>query len=346
MAQTASKDKEKERELTGRQKAAILLITLGSEVSASVLKHFREEEIEQISLEIATQRNIAQETKDKILGEFYSIWQAQQYITQGGINYARDILERALGSNKAMEILQRLTASMQVRPFDFVRKADPNQLLSFISNEHPQTIALIMAYLQPEQSSVVLSSLPPERQADVTRRIALMDRTSPEVLREVERVLERKLSSLVSQDFTKAGGVEAVVEVLNRVDRSTEKTIMESLAVQDPQLAEEIKKRMFLFEDIATMDRMAIQRVLREVDLNRDLPLALKVASEELRKKIMANVSKRAQENVREAIELLGPVRLRDVEEAQQKIVNIIRRLEEQGEIVVGSRGGGDDIVV
>lgn len=342
MAQAASKEKE----LTGRQKAAILLVSLGPEVSARVVKHLRDEEIETISFEIATLRGVQPELREKVLYEFYQIYQAQQYLTQGGMDYAKEILERALGSSKAMEILQRLTASMQVRPFDFVRKADPNQLLSFIGQEHPQTIALIMAYLQPEQASVVLASLPPERQADVTRRIALMDRTSPEVLREVERVLERKLSSLVSQDFTMAGGVDAVVEVLNRVDRSTEKTIMESLAVQDPTLAEEIKKRMFLFEDIALLDRLAIQRVLREVDLNRDLPMALKVASEDLKRKIMANLSKRAQENVKENMDLLGPVRLRDVEESQTKIVNIVRKLEEQGEIIIGGRGGGDDIVV
>jgi flagellar motor switch protein FliG len=340
LAQTAAK------ELTGRQKAAILLISLGPELSAKVFHHLREEEIESLALEIASQRQIAPELREKVIYEFYQIYQAQQYISQGGIDYAKEILDRALGTTKAMEILQRLTASLQVRPFSFVRKADPNQLISFIQGEHPQTIALIMAYLAPEQASVVLASLPPERQADVARRIAIMDRTSPEVLKEVERVLERKLASLVNQDYTVAGGVESVVDVLNRVDRSTEKTIMESLAVQDPALAEEIKKRMFLFEDVVTLDNRSLQRVLREVDLQRDLPLALKVASEEVKRKILGNISRRAQENLREAMDFLGPVRLRDVEEAQTKIVNIIRKLEELGEIVVGSRGGGEDIVV
>ncbi|MDB4897676.1 MAG: fliG [Firmicutes bacterium] len=340
MAQTAAK------ELSGRQKAAILLISLGPELSAKVFHHLREEEIESLALEIASQRQIAPELREKVIYEFYQIYQAQQYISQGGMDYAKEILDRALGTTKAMEILQRLTASLQVRPFSFVRKADPNQLISFIQGEHPQTIALIMAYLAPEQASVVLASLPPERQADVARRIAIMDRTSPEVLKEVERVLERKLASLVNQDYTVAGGVESVVDVLNRVDRSTEKTIMESLAVQDPALAEEIKKRMFLFEDVVTLDNRSLQRVLREVDLQRDLPLALKVASEEVKRKILGNISRRAQENLREAMDFLGPVRLRDVEEAQTKIVNIIRKLEELGEIVVGSRGGGEDIVV
>jgi len=334
------------KELSGRQKAAILMISLGPEVSAKVFQHLREEEIEAISLEIASQRQIPPEMREKVMYEFYQIYQAQQFISQGGIDYAKEILERALGANKAMEILQRLTASLQVRPFAFVRKADPNQLISFIQGEHPQTIALIMAYLQPEQASVVLASLPPERQADVARRIAIMDRTSPEVLKEVEKVLERKLASMVSQDFTTAGGVESVVEVLNRVDRGTERTIMESLAVQDPTLAEEIKKRMFLFEDVVTLDNRSLQKVLKEVDLQRDLPLALKVASEEVKRKIVSNISRRAQENLREAMDYLGPVRLRDVEEAQTKIVNIIRKLEEMGEIIVGSRGGGEDIVV
>lgn len=335
-----------QRELSGRQKAAILLISLGPELSAKVFGHLREAEIESISLEIASQRQIAADMREKILYEFYQIYQAQQFISQGGIDYAREILERALGQSKAVEILTRLTASLQTRPFDVVRKADPNQLLSFISGEHPQTIALIMAYLQPEQAAIVLGSLPPERQADVARRIAIMDRTSPEVLKEVEKVLERKLASMVSQDFTTAGGVESVVEVLNRVDRSTEKTIMESLAVQDPGLADEIKKRMFLFEDIVSLDNRSLQRVLREVDLSRDLPLALKVASDEVKRKVYANISRRAQENLREAMDYLGPVRLRDVEDSQTKIVNIIRKLEEMGEIVVGSRGGGEDIVV
>lgn len=332
-------------QLTGRQKAAILLITLGPEHAARVFKHLGQAEIEQVSLEIANQRHVDAEDRHAILMEFYQMAMAQQYIASGGIEFARELLEKALGPQKAMEIIQRLTASLQVRPFDFIRKADPAQLLSFLQNEHPQTIALILAYLHPDQASVVLSALPPDRQADVARRIAIMDRTSPDVLKEVERVLERKLSSLVSEDYTAAGGVEAVVEVLNRVDRSTEKVIMESLAVQDPGLAEEIKKRMFLFEDIVNLDNRSVQRVLHEVDHARDLPLALKMASEEVKQKIMRNISRRAAENLRENLEYLGPVRLRDVEEAQAKIVNIIRRLEEEGEIIVG-RGGGDDIVV
>lgn len=331
--------------LSGLDKCAILLISLGPGVAARVLEQLTHQEIERISLEIAMRTSVPPEERDQVLQEFFQMAVAKQYIQSGGLDYARDILERALGSQKAMEVIHRLTASLQVRPFDFVRKTDPAQLISFIQNEHPQAIALILAYLHPEQASVVLSALPPERQADVARRLAIMDRTSPEVLKEVERVLQRKLSSLVNQDYTAAGGIEAVVEVLNRVDRTTEKAIMETLAVQDPTLTEEIKKRMFMFEDLVDLDNRSVQRVLREVDLGRDLPLALKVASEEVKKKVMANISKRAAENLKEAMDYLGPVRLRDVEEAQSKIVAIIRRLEEDGEIII-SRGGGDEVVV
>ncbi|HHY95930.1 MAG TPA: flagellar motor switch protein FliG [Firmicutes bacterium] len=331
--------------LGSRQKAAVLLISLGPELSAQVFRHLREEEIEQLTLEIANVRKVPPEVRGKVFEEFLQMSLAREYMSRGGIEYAKDLLERALGSQRALDILQRLTATLQVRPFDFARKADPGQLRNFIQNEHPQTIALVLAYLHPEQAAAVLGSLPPELQADVARRIALMDRTSPEVIREVERVLERKLSSLSTQDFAAAGGLEAVVEVLNHVDRSTEKSIMETLGINDPQLAEEIKKRMFLFEDIVSLDDRSVQRVLRDVDLNRDLPMALKVSSEEVRQKVFRNLSKRAVESLKENMDYLGPVRLREVEEAQQKIVNVIRRLEEEGEIVI-ARGGGEEIVV
>lgn len=330
--------------LTGRQKAAILLISLGPELAAQVFKHFREDETEKISFEIANLKRVDNQTKDDVLYEFHQLCLAKEYIAQGGIDYAREVLERALGTQKAIDILNRLTSSLQVRPFDFIRKTDPSQVLNFIQSEHPQTIALIMAYLDPDQSAILLSALPPERQTDVARRIALMDRTSPEVVREIEKVLERKLSSLVSQDYTSAGGLQAVVDVLNRVDRSTEKTIMEAMEIQNPELAEEIKMRMFVFENIVQLDDRAIQQVLREVD-TKELALALKGASEEVAQKIRRNMSKRAADMLKEDIEFMGPVRLRDVEEAQQRIVNIIRKLEEAGEIIV-ARGGGDEIIV
>jgi flagellar motor switch protein FliG len=331
-------------ELTGKQKAAILLIALGPDISAQVLKHMREDEIEKLTLEIANQRKLSPEQKDKVLTEFHQMCLAKEYISNGGLDYAREVLEKALGAEKAVSIINRLTTSLQIRPFDFARKTDPGQLLNFIQNEHPQTIALIMAYLQPEQSAAIVQSLAPERQVDVARRIATMDRTSPDVIRDVERILERKLSSLVTQDFTAAGGVDSIVEILNRVDRTTERTIIENMEVQNPELAEEIKKRMFVFEDIVLLDDRSLQLVLREID-NKDLALALKATSGEVANKIYKNISKRAAEMLREEIEYMGPVRIRDVEESQQKIVNNIRRLEESGEIVV-SRGKGDEIIV
>lgn len=331
-------------EMTNKQKAAILLIALGPESSSQIFKYLREEEIDKLTLEIANQRKVPQEQKDKILTEFHQMLMAKDYISSGGLDYAREILEKALGTEKAVSIINRLTSSLQIRPFDFARKTDPAQLLNFIQNEHPQTIALIMSYLQPEQSGVILSSLPPDRQVDVAKRIATMDRTSPDVLKDVERILERKLSSLVTQDFTTAGGVDAIVEVLNRVDRTTERTIIENLEIHDPELAEEIKRRMFVFEDIVLLDDRSLQLVLREIE-SKDLALSLKASSSEVGEKIYKNMSKRAADMLREEIEYMGPVRIRDVEEAQQKIVNVIRRLEESGEIIV-ARGKGDEIIV
>jgi len=330
--------------LNGKQKAAILLISLGPEVSAQIFKHLKDEEIEQLTLEIANIRKVSSEDKGVIIAEFFDLLVAKEYISSGGIDYAKDVLEKALGSQKALDIIQRLTATLQVKPFDFVRKTDPSQLLNFIQSEHPQTLALIIAYLAPEQAAAILSALPPDRQADVAKRIAIMDRTSPEVIREIERHLERKLSAVVSEDFASAGGVQSVVDILNRVDRTTEKTIMESLEIQDPEMAEEIKKRMFVFEDIVQLDDRAIQQIMREVD-SKDLALALKGSNEEVGAKVGKNMSKRAADMLKEDMEFMGPVRLRDVEDAQQRIVNIIRKLEEAGEIIV-ARGGGDEIIV
>ncbi|QUH26276.1 flagellar motor switch protein FliG [Serpentinicella alkaliphila] len=329
--------------LTGREKAAILLISLGPEYSAQIFKHLNDDEIEELTLEIANMRKVSPDEKERILDEFYQICVAQEYISEGGINYAKDVLEKALGSHKALEIINKLTASLQVKPFDFARKADPGQLLNFIQNEHPQTIALILAYLPFNQSAQILSSLPQAKQSDVARRIATMDRTSPEIIKEVESVLERKLSSLVSQDYTSAGGIQSIVDILNSVDRGTEKNIMDTLELQDAELAEEIRKRMFVFEDIINLDSTSIQRFIKEID-NSDLTVALKGATEEVASVIYANMSKRMGEMIKEDMEFMGPVRLRDVEEAQQKIVNVIRKLEEAGEIII-ARGGGDEII-
>lgn len=330
--------------ISGREKAAILLISLGPEYSAQIFKHLNDEEIEELTLEIANMQKVSSEDKDKVLNEFYEICLAQQYISEGGINYAKDVLEKALGTQKAMDIINKLTASLQVRPFDFARKADPSQLLNFIQNEHPQTIALILAYLSPSQSAQILSALPQEKQSEVAQRIATMDRTSPEIIREVEVVLESKLSSLVNQDYTTAGGIQSIVDILNSVDRGTEKNIMDTLEIEDVELAEEIRKRMFVFEDIIGLDSTSIQRSIREID-NKELAIALKGATEEVADVIYANMSKRMAEMIKEDMDFMGPVRLRDVEEAQQKIVNTIRKLEEAGEIII-SRGGGDEIIV
>lgn len=330
-------------ELSGVQKAAILLIALGPEKSAMIFKHLKEEEIESLTLEIANTRSVSAQDKELVLNEFYQICLAQQYIAEGGIGYAKSLLDKALGEEAAQTVIARLTASLQVRPFEFVRKADPSQVLNFIQDEHPQTVAMILSYLSSNQAAMIISALPPEKQADVAKRIALMDRTSPDIIKEVESVLEKKLASLINQDYTIVGGVDAIVAILNTVDRATEKHIMETLEIDEPELADEVRKKMFVFEDILLLDDRAIQRVLRDVD-NKDLAIALKVANEEVKNVIFKNQSKRLAAMIQEDMEFMGPVRMKDVEEAQQKIVGIIRKLEDNAEIVI-SRGGGDEII-
>ena len=331
-------------EISGIQKAAILLITLGPEKSANVFKHLKEDEIEQLTLEIANTRSIAPDIKERVMDEFYEVCLAQQYIAEGGIGYAKELLEKALGADRARDVIGKLTASLQVRPFEFVKKTDAGQLLNFIQDEHPQTIALILSYLSSGQAATIIAALTPDKQAEVAKRIAQMDRTSPDVIKEVEKVLERKLASLVNQDYTIVGGVDSIVEILNTVDRGTEKHIIESLEIEEPELADEIRRKMFVFEDILSLDDKSIQRVLREVD-NNELATALKGSNEEVQSAIFNNLSKRLAAMIREDMEFMGPVRLKDVEEAQQKIVNVIRKLEDTGEIII-SRGGGDEIVV
>ena len=338
------KGSQKEDGIRGIQKAAILLISLGPERAAGIFKHLKEEEIEELTLEIANTRSVTPQVKEDVINEFYEVCLAQQYIAEGGIGYAKDLLEKAIGNEKAMEVIGKLTASLQVKPFEFVRKTDPTQLINIIQDEHPQTIALILSYLAPAQAALIVSALPPDRQADVARRIAVMDRTSPDVIKEVEKVLESKLTSLVNQDYTIVGGVDAVVEILNTVDRGTERHIMETLEIEEPELADEIRKKMFVFEDILLLDDRAIQRVLRDVD-NNDLAIALKSANEQVQNAVFNNQSKRLAVMIKEDMEFMGPVRMKDVEEAQQKIVNIIMKLEDTGDIVI-SRGGGDEIVV
>ncbi|MNX80969.1 Flagellar motor switch protein FliG [compost metagenome] len=334
----------RQQHLTGKQKAAALLVALGPETSSQILKYLgNNEDIEALTLEVANLGKLPPEDTEDILEEFYHVLQANQYISTGGVGYARELLTKALGPERAEEILHRLSESLTALPFEFIRQADPMQILNFIQNEHPQTIALILAYMKPEQAALVVSGLPSDLQTDVATRIAQMDRTTPAVLREVEKVLERKFSAVMSQDFTNAGGIKALVSMLNSVDRGTEKTILESLEEQNPDLAEEIKKLMFVFEDIVILDDRSIQRILREVD-TKELSLALKGSNEEVRAKVFKNMSERMGKIVRDELDFMGPVRVRDVEEVQQKIVSIIRALEERGEIIV-SRGGGDELL-
>lgn len=330
--------------VTGLKKSAILLMALGPASSAKILRQFSEAEIERISMEIANTTKVEVSVIEEVLEEFLLLSQAQKYMLDGGLEYAMKVLEQALGSHKAHEIIKKLKEMSQIKPFMFVRKTDPKQLTNLIAQEHPQTIALILSYLDPAQASQVLAAMPDEQQAEIARRIALMDRTSPEVLREVEGVLKERLSSVVQQDFAAAGGIQSLVDILNNVDRGTEKLILEELEKDDPKLVDEIRKRMFIFEDILTLDNASIQRIIREVE-QKDLALALKGSSDDVKERVFKNVSKRAAEMLREDIEFMGPVRLREVEEAQQRIVALIRKLDETGEIII-SRGGEDAIIV
>jgi flagellar motor switch protein FliG len=324
------------------------MVALGPEGSAQIFKHLREDEIDNLTLEVARLGKVPSELRRQVVADFYEMCIAQEVISEGGIEKARKALEAAFGSDKANEVLGRVMQVLQVLPFDAIKKTDPIQLLSLIQDEHPQTIALILAHLDAKQAGAVISGLPQELRAEVARRIAIMDRTPPEVIHEIERVLERKLSgSVMTQAFTAAGGVKSLVEVLNNVDRTTEKTILENLSETSPELADEVKKLMFVFEDITLLDDASIQKVLREVD-SKELGLALKGVGEEVQARIYKNMSERAATMLREDMEFMGPVRLRNVEEAQQRIVGVIRRLEEAGEIVVArdEGGGGDEIII
>ncbi|MBR1672371.1 MAG: flagellar motor switch protein FliG, partial [Fretibacterium sp.] len=285
--------------ISGREKIAVLMVSLGNDIAPEVYKKLDDATIELITLEIANLRKVSPELKLDVLKEAQEVLMAREFMARGGVDYARDVLERALGPERAQNLLARITASLQVKPFDFMRHTDATQILGFIQNEHPQTIALILSYLEPQQAALILSGLAPEMQAEVVKRIANMDRITPEVLREVERVLERKLSTVMGQDFTMAGGIDAVVALVNSADRTTERNIMEYLEENDPELAEEIKKRLFVFEDIMRLDDRSLQRILREVDM-KELSLALKGATEELKSKFFKNMSKRAAEMLQE----------------------------------------------
>jgi flagellar motor switch protein FliG len=330
-------------ELTGREKAAILLIALGKEYSAKIFKNLRDEEIEMLTLDITNVRRVDSDTKEAVIDEFYECCMAQNYISEGGIDYARNLLEQAMGPDKALQVIARLTSSFQVKPFEFLRRVDPSQLINFVQSEHPQTIAMIMSFAEPALAASLLAELPVEKQTEVVARIATMDRVSPDYVREIERVLDRELATMAVDDFSQVGGIQTIVDILNSVDRSTERHVLESLERQDTELVDEIRRKMFVFEDVVKLDKKAVMRVLKDVE-NNDLIVALKNATDEVKEMIFSNMSKRQQEMVKEDMEYMGPVRVRDVEEAQQKIVNIIRKLQDAGEIVV-SRGAGDEVI-
>ncbi|MGE0001251.1 MAG: flagellar motor switch protein FliG [Fimbriimonadaceae bacterium] len=322
-------------EFTYRKKAAIILAVLGSEVAAGILRHLSDEQVESLLLEIARLDKVTPEIREKIVDEFHRLAQAQDFIAEGGVESARKTLAAAFGDDKAGEMMDKIVGAMQIVPFDFLRRTDPLQVLSFIQDEHPQTIALILAFLPMSQAATILAKIPTELRGDVAERIAMMEQTPPEVVRKIEAVLEKKMSSVINQEMSKAGGPKALVDLLSRVDRSTERLILDNLSENNPEMAETVKNMMFVFEDITTLDDRAIQAILKDVDV-KDLGTALKGVSDEVSEKIFSNMSERAVNMLKEDMEFMGPVKVRVVEEAQQKIVASIRRLEESGEISVG----------
>lgn len=331
--------------MSATQKVAALLILLGPATASEVLKNIADDDLlEQVTLDIASLNKVPTEILQGILEEFKAIFQASNYISAGGMNYAKELLEKAYGSDQARKILDRLVVLMNSNPFQFFNEADPGQLATSFQNENPQLIALIMAYLKPEHSAQVLNYLPPEVQAQVALKIADMDTTNPEILSEIEKIVESKFSSVVVQDFSKAGGVESLANILNRTDRATERNVIELLEVQNPQLAEEVRELMFVFEDIVNLEDRAIQRILREVD-TKDLAMSLKGTKEDVKEKIFKNMSERAQAMLRDEMEYMGPVRAKEVQEIQSKIVGIIRTLEVAGEIIVARENNEDELI-
>ena len=326
------------------KKAAMLVVALGKETAAKIYKYLSDEEIEQLTIAITTMERFGNEERNEVVGEFYEICLAQKYVAESGVEYARAVLVAAIGEERADNVLAKLSASLQVRPFDFVRKTDSVQVVNFIQNEHPQTIAFVMSYLEAKQAASILSSLEQDVQARVIRCIAQMGVVSPEYIHQAEMILERKLMGVGTSDNIAVGGIDAIIGILNLVDRGTESFILSAIEKEDPELSEEIHNKLFVFEDIGKLSSTALQIVLRDVD-NDALAVALKGATNAVSQKIFANISKRLQDILRENMEFMGPVRVRDVEAAQQKIVNIIRHLEDAGQIEI-SRGGHEDEIV
>jgi len=330
--------------ITGRQKAAILIIAIGTDAASQVFKHVKDKDVERLAVEIASMKDVPSTIMENVVEEFYQMIMAQEYISQGGIDYTKKVLEKALGPRRAHEIISLVESAVHVSGFTLLKDVDPNQLLNFIQHEHPQTVSLILANLDAQQTSSILSDLPPELQADVAFRIATMGKISPELLSDIESVLETQVETVFGQDQLAAGGAKAVAEILNLASRSTEKTILADIEKRNPEMATEIKNLMFTFDDLVLLDDRSIQRVLREVD-TKDLSLALKASSDELKDSIFRNMSERAANLIKEELEFMGPVRLKDVEESQMKIVEVVRSLEEDGEIVISGRGGEEEIV-
>src|SRR3954454_9026992 len=332
------------QKFTGTQKVAILLMQAGKERAAAVLRTLREQEVAEIMSEVARLHHLEANEIEEVLSEFADIHTARSHIAQGGYSTARELLEASFGGSKADEILDNLGVTMVAAPFEFLRRTDTRQVLSYLQDEHPQTIALVLAHMGPDAAAMVLSALPEEEQRDVAQRIATMDRTSPEVIEQVEAILEKKLSTVIQQaDFSSAGGIQSLVDILNRSDRATERLILEGLEKNNPELADDVRNRMFIFEDIVTLDDRSVQLVLRQVDA-KELAIALKGVDQKVRDKIMQNMSERAAANLAEEINLLGPVKLKTVEESQAAVVRVIRTLEESGQIVMSR--GNDELVV
>ncbi len=332
-------------EMTPLQKAAVALVSLGPEVSAHVLQGLKESDLEKITIEIANMRDVAPEIEEKVLQECHTIFMARQYISQGGVDFASEILEKAVGAVKAREIMSRLESAFRAGGFGLLKDIDPKQLSSFLSNEHPQTISLILTQLHPKQAAAVLSELSPELQAEVSLRIATMEKISPETLKEIEATLEMQFGSSASRDLSVSGGAKAIAGILNLIESSAEKNILQSLEADDPDLAAEVKNMMFVFDDLILLDDRSIQRLLKEVE-TKDLSIALKATSDEVKGKIFSNVSERVSVMIQEEMEFMGPTRLSDVEAAQSRIVETVRRLEEEGQIIISGRGGKEEVIV
>ena len=334
---------EKKLRLSPVQRAATVIISLGAQRASDVYKYLSEDEVEMLSLEIAKMQRLSEEDVRETMEDFYGLCVTQKVINEGGVIYARDVLEKAFGPEQAASLMERLSKSLKTQAFEFIRKADYKSLQMALASEHPQTIALVLSYARSDQASMIIAELPRTMQIDVIKRIANLDRTSPEIVSIVEKTLERRFDSIISADQVQVGGVPYIADIMNRVDRSTEKFVFDELGEQDPKLAEEIRKLMFVFEDIVNLDGLAIQRFIREVD-SKDLAVALKAANEDVKEVIFQNMSSRVRETIQTDIQYLHNIRLRDVEEAQQKIVGVIRQLEEAGEIVI-ARGEGEEII-